>query len=99
MEKHSPKKRQRNVAFSTTPEIQRALRLEADRQAVRLDLGGAELRGTKFLLNRIVREFLACQPQERDRRVDKGLAMEGGADYSVGHEVRAEESGKNARRA
>lgn len=101
MENHQPGRRKRNVAFTTTAEIQRALRLEADRQAERLDLGGAELRGSKFLLNRIVREFLACSTEERDRRVDEGLAMErgGGARYGAGHEVKSGESRKDARRA
>ncbi len=70
------KLRLRNVAFKTLPEIQRRLRTEADRQAERLGLGGAELRGSNYLLNRLVREFLDVEPRERDRRIDRGLVLE-----------------------
>ncbi len=76
METSSEKPRLRNVAFKTTPEIQRRLRAEADRQAERLALGGAELRGSNYLLNRMVREFLVVPEAERNRRIDVGLAIE-----------------------
>ncbi len=73
----SPEKsRLRNVAFKTTPDIQRRLRTEADCQADRLGLGGAELRGSNHLLNRMVREFLDVSEAERNRRIDVGLAIE-----------------------
>ena len=70
--------RLRNVTFRVTPVLYRRIRDEADRHAERLGLGGAELRGRQYFLNRVLREFLEAPEAERDKRIDRAIAIEKG---------------------